>query len=79
MSVRKQYWGLGIASAMLDSLVGWARGTEVVKKINLRVRTDNTRAISLYEWKGFVTEGTIRKDVMVQGRYFNHYWMGLEL
>jgi len=79
MSVRKDCWGLGIGSAMLDSLVVWARGTEVVKKINLRVRTDNSRAISLYERKGFVTEGTIRKDVLVQGQYFDHYWMGIEL
>jgi RimJ/RimL family protein N-acetyltransferase len=79
MSVRKDHWRLGIGSAMLDSLIDWARGTEVVRKLNLRVRTDNDRAISLYKRKGFVTEGTIRKDVLLQGRFFDHYWMGLEL
>ena len=79
MSVRKQYWGLGIGSLMLDTLIDWARGTQIVKKINLRVRTDNERAIALYERKGFVIEGTIRKQILLDGTYFDHHWMGLEL
>jgi RimJ/RimL family protein N-acetyltransferase len=79
MSVRKQYWGLGIGSLMLDTLIEWARSTQIVKKINLRVRTDNQRAILLYERKGFVMEGTIRKEIFLDGKYFDHHWMGLEL
>jgi RimJ/RimL family protein N-acetyltransferase len=79
MSVRKEYWGLGIGSLMLDTLIDWARDTQIVKKINLRVRTDNQRAIRLYERKGFVIEGTIRKEILLDGRYFDHHWMGLEL
>ena len=79
MSVRRQYWGLGIGSFMLDTLIDWARGTQIVKKINLRVRTDNERAIALYERKGFVIEGTISKQVFIDGAYFDHHWMGLEL
>jgi RimJ/RimL family protein N-acetyltransferase len=79
MSVRKQYWGLGIGSLMLDTLIAWARDTQIVKKINLRVRTDNQRAIRLYERKGFGIEGTIRKEIFLDGSYFDHHWMGLEL
>lgn len=79
MSVRKQYWGLGIGSLMLNTLIDWARGTQIVKKINLRVRTDNQRAIALYEGKGFAMEGTIHKEIFLDGKYFDHHWMGLEL
>jgi RimJ/RimL family protein N-acetyltransferase len=79
LSVRKQYWGLGIGSLMLDTLIAWARNARIVKKIDLRVRTDNQRAILLYEHKGFVKEGTIRKELFLGGRYFDHHWMGLEL
>lgn len=79
MSVRKQVWGLGIGSLMLDALIAWARETRIVEKINLRVRTDNRRAISLYQRKGFVIEGTIRKEVFLNGQYFDYHWMGLEL
>jgi RimJ/RimL family protein N-acetyltransferase len=43
------------------------------------VRTDNERAIRLYEGKGFVYEGTMRKEFFVDGRYYDLHWMGLEL
>ncbi|MFC1975012.1 GNAT family N-acetyltransferase [Chloroflexota bacterium] len=79
ISVQKQYWGLGIGALMLDRLIEWARDTQIVTKINLRVRTDNQRAILLYEGKGFIKEGTIRKEIRLAGQYFDHYWMGLEL
>lgn len=79
MSVHKQFWGRGIGSFMLDALLDWAKHTHIVTKINLRVRTDNQRAIQLYERKGFVKEGTIRREFLLQGRYYDDYWMGLEL
>jgi RimJ/RimL family protein N-acetyltransferase len=79
MSVRKVCWGLGIGSLMLDALIQWAGEGGIVKKINLRVRTDNRRAIRLYESKGFVMEGALRKEILLDGRYYDHYWMGLEL
>jgi RimJ/RimL family protein N-acetyltransferase len=79
ISVHQEYWGLGIGSMMLDALIDWATNTQIVTKINLRVRTDNDRAISLYERKGFVNEGTIRREIFIDGQYFDHHWMGLEL
>jgi RimJ/RimL family protein N-acetyltransferase len=79
MSVRKEYWGLGIGGRMLDALIDWARGTNIVTKIDLKVRTDNDRAIVLYMRKGFVIEGTIRREICIDGKYFDHYAMGLEL
>lgn len=79
LSVRKEYWGLGIGSFMLDALIDWARATQVVKKINLHTRTDNQRAIALYLRKGFVIEGTVNRGIFLHGEYFDHYLMGLEL
>ena len=79
LSVRMQYWNLGIGSLMLDTLIAWAQLTGFIRKLNLRVRTDNERAIALYRRKGFVTEGTIRKEIFSNGTFFDHYWMGLEL
>lgn len=79
ISVRKEYWGLGIASLMLDRLLDWARSTQTISKINLRVRVDNERAIRLYERKGFVREGMISREAFIRGEYFSDYHMGLEL
>jgi RimJ/RimL family protein N-acetyltransferase len=79
MTVRKQYWGLGIGGLLLDTLIDWAKRGGIIRKIDLRVRTDNSRAIALYERKGFVREGTLRRQIFLDGRYYDHYWMGLEL
>ena len=79
MSVCKKHWKHGIGSLMLDALVDWARENEIVTKINLLVRTDNHRAINLYRRRGFVHEGTIRKEIRIDGTYYDQHWMGLEL
>ena len=53
--------------------------TQVVTKLDLRVRADHRRAIDLYTRKGFVREGTIRKAILLRGTYFDLDWMGREL
>ena len=79
MSIRKEHWGKGIGSLLLDTLISWAANSGIIKKINLGVRTDNDRAIRLYERKGFAIEGTIRKELYVNGQYYDHHCMGIEL
>jgi RimJ/RimL family protein N-acetyltransferase len=79
LTVRRPYWGLGIGSLMVDTLIAWARSTHIVTKINLRVRADNGRAIALYERKGFAREGTITREMLIDGVYFDNHVMGLEL
>ena len=78
MSVRKRYWGSGAGSLMLDALIAWARAGDI-RKLNLRVRSDNARAIRLYEKKGFKLEGTIRREMFLAGTYYDNHCMGLEL
>lgn len=79
ISVSEAYWGLGIGGLMIDALIAWARDRGIVTKINLRVRTDNTRAIALYKLKGFTIEGVIHKAIFMDSRYYDNYWMGLGL
>lgn len=78
LSVRKPHWGLGIGASMLDAFLAWAGENHIVK-VNLRVRTDNRRAMRLYERRGFVHEGTLRKEIYLDGRYYDLYWLGLDL
>jgi RimJ/RimL family protein N-acetyltransferase len=78
-SVLREYWGAGIASALIDSLLEWSKQGGIIRKINLRVRSDNLRAINLYRRKGFSIEGTLTKQMLVGGRYYDNLWMGLEL
>lgn len=77
MSVRQSHWGLGIGTAMVGAFLGWARLESSVVKVNLRVRTDNQRALAIYRRFGFSVEGTLTRDICIDGRYFDHYTMGL--
>jgi RimJ/RimL family protein N-acetyltransferase len=55
--------GRGIGTAMLEDLLGWARRDSRVKKVELRVRATNDRAISLYQSFGFVEEGRFKRRI----------------
>ena len=64
---------------MVDTLLKWAAASQIIRKINLRVRPDNDRAIALYQRKGFQIEGTISREMLLDGKFFDHYFMGLEI
>lgn len=79
LAVRAACWDLRIGTVMLDVLIEWARTNGTVSKIALRVRTDNARGIALYRRLGFVTEGTLRREICVRGEYHDLLYMGLQL
>ncbi len=79
ISVLKDYWGEGIGNLLLDCLLNYAQHQKGIKKINLRVRSDNNRAIGLYIKKGFKKEGLLTKELKVNNRYYDLLWMGLQM
>lgn len=52
ISVKKAYWGHGIASALMKEILNFAKANGF-EQLELEVRSDNTRAIRLYEKFGF--------------------------
>jgi ribosomal protein S18 acetylase RimI-like enzyme len=52
VSLRNDYTGTGIASALMDNCIKYARQQDF-KEINLEVHKDNDKAIHLYEKLGF--------------------------
>ena len=79
MSVSRKYWNAGIGSCMLAYLISWAKQIGTIRKINLRVRTDNLPAIHLYEKYGFVQEGRHTREFYLHGQFIDAYMMGLQL
>lgn len=57
ISVRKDYWRLGIGSAMMERLITFA-GQAGFEQIELTVEAKNTRAQALYRKYGFTVYGT---------------------
>lgn len=77
ISVRKKYWGLGISNFMMEALIEWAKGTGIIRKIDLLTRADNEKAIKLYAKYGFEKEGIVRRDLNVNGVFYDSFSMGL--
>ena len=79
ISVRQGFWGNGVGRELLQRMIAWAQETGFVRKINLRVRTDNSRAIRIYERAGFEREGTLTRDMCVDGAFHDFHCMGLKI
>jgi len=68
----------GIAAAMIEEAIKWARGLGVVK-LELTVFPHNAPAIALYRKLGFEEEGLLRRRYLIDGRYLDAMLMGLDL
>ncbi|MPM63115.1 Acetyltransferase YpeA [bioreactor metagenome] len=77
VSILKEYWGNGIGEELVKYLINWSKSSGMSRKINLRVRTDNTRGISLYNKLGFLEEGIIKRDFLINGEFYDSLLMGL--
>ncbi|RKD34277.1 GNAT family N-acetyltransferase [Thermohalobacter berrensis] len=77
ITVLKKYWGLGIGKLLMKTLLDWAKSEGQIKKINLRVRFDNHKAIKLYEKMGFEKEGKIKRGFLVNGKFIDIIAMGI--
>ncbi|ABB13713.1 GNAT family N-acetyltransferase [Carboxydothermus hydrogenoformans] len=78
IAVLQEFWGLGVGWALISYLKKWAKDNGV-RKINLNVRVDNKRAISLYEKAGFTYEGRISRHYLINGVFYDSYIMGIEI
>lgn len=77
VTVRKPYGGIGIGSFLIEFLIDWAKKTRIIKKINLRVRTDNGNGIKLYEKFHFKEEGILLRDFCINDKFYDSMRMGL--
>ncbi|KNF10090.1 acetyltransferase, ribosomal protein N-acetylase [Gottschalkia purinilytica] len=76
VGVEKKYWGIGIASLLIEEMLLWAKTVEL-KRIELEVVEDNIRAIELYKKYEFKIEGKKLKDHYIgEGKYLNTLVMG---
>ncbi len=77
VSVLKEYWGRAIGKELINYLINWSKNSKIIRKINLRVRTDNERGIYLYRKLGFLEEGILKRDFLIDGKFYDSLMMGL--
>ena len=78
IGVLKAYWSQGIGSALMQKIVDFARDNGL-EQLNLQVRSDNVRAIRLYEKFGFRRLCTFPAFFKVDGQPVDFELMNLYL
>ena len=78
ISLKKAWWGCGAASALAGAVLGFAKENGF-EQLNLEVRSDNIRAIRLYEKFGFRKICTFPRFFKINGEYIDFDLMNLDL
>lgn len=76
MAVDERYQGRGVGGALLDALLALGDGWLNLRRTELEVYVDNTRAQALYRSRGFEPEGVRRAAAMREGGYADSLVMG---
>ncbi|MGZ9849413.1 GNAT family N-acetyltransferase [Macrococcus psychrotolerans] len=78
ISVRKDYWGQGVGSRMMQALIDFAKERSI-EIITLEVYHDNESAINLYQKFGFKEIGYFKNYSKVNDEYKDAVLMNLYL
>ncbi len=75
MSVRDDWQGKGVGTALMAAIVDLAENWVGYRRLELTVYTDNEAAVALYRKFGFEVEGTLREYALRNGHYVDAYTM----
>lgn len=78
ISLKKAWWGCGAAFALMERILAFAKETGV-EQVNLEVRSDNKRAIALYEKFGFRKLCTFPGFFKINGEMIDFDLMNLSI
>jgi ribosomal protein S18 acetylase RimI-like enzyme len=76
LGIVAEFRGLGLGGALISKLLLSAQAMGL-KRVQLTVRSDNQRAIKLYERLGFQHEGEMRMAIHIDGIYKNSLMMAI--
>lgn len=79
ITVKQEYQGLGIGTAVMKELIKFAKENSLIKYISLGVKASNEKAISLYQKFGFKRVGVHKDYFNVNGIYDDEILMDLSL
>lgn len=76
IAIKKDYWGYGLGSLLMEAVVDWASQSGVIGRLELTVQARNERAIKLYQKFGFEIEGTKKRGAKTKnGEFLDVYLM----
>ncbi len=78
ISLKKAWWGCGAATVLAQGVLDFAQEAGI-EQVNLEVRSDNKRAIALYEKLGFRKLCTFPGFFKINGELIDFDFMNLDL
>ena len=78
ITVLRDFWGRGIGTQLMEMMIDFAKDTGI-EILYLEVRSDNHRAVSLYERFGFEKIGTYKNFFKIGEEYYDAYLMTLNI
>ncbi|HBF15720.1 MAG TPA: N-acetyltransferase [Clostridiales bacterium] len=78
ISLKKAWWGCGAARVLAEGVLDFAREAGI-EQVNLEVRSDNKRAVALYEKLGFRKLCTFPSFFKINGEPIDFDLMNLDL
>lgn len=73
----KSFWGGGLGTEIHSVLIQWAFEHLGLYKIRADIRTNNPAIFKVVQKLGFQIEGTLRKEILLEGRRQDLYRIGL--
>ena len=73
--VKQEFRGQGIGEKLIESAISSIKNNRNAIKINLNVNAKQKAAVKLYEKYGFKTVGRLKKDLHVNGKFYDELIM----
>ena len=77
--VKNEYTNNGIGKAIVSYFEDYIKNHTTVQKVNLKVPSNNKKAIRMFRELGFLKEGTRQKSIFRNGEYLDQVLMGKAL
>lgn len=78
ISILKEFWGIGLGSLLMEEILYWAQDSQLIRRLELTVQVQNTRAVHLYQKFGFQLEATMARGARNdQGEFLAVHLMSL--
>ncbi|WP_414043425.1 N-acetyltransferase family protein [Macrococcus sp. EM39E] len=74
IGVHQDTRGQGVGKLLFEAVESWAKSVNI-HRFELTVVTENEAGIGLYKSRGFEIEGTKRKSLMINEKYYDEYYM----
>lgn len=73
--VKQEFRGQGIGEKLIESAISSIKKNKNIIKINLNVNAKQKAAVRLYEKYGFKSVGLLKKDLHVNGKFYDELIM----